>query len=127
MGRSNASRKRPVEEEQGGTSVRAHVIVVAPGEVSFDCDLWTNARIDFGAADSPQRGASTKLHLRVVPGHSANCVDSGDAGGNMRDDRTSTPAGQLPLPEAPGPVAPRPEEAANALRVTTGSWVPPIT
>lgn len=109
MGRSNASRKPPVEDEQGGTSVRAHVVVVAPGDVSFDCDLWSNARIDFGAADSPQRGASTKLHLRVVPGDSANCVDSGDAGGKVRDDRTGTPT------------------KASSLRVTTGSRVPPIT
>ncbi len=94
--------------------LRGHVIVVAPGNLSFPLQVSTNTNmfLEGGA----ERGITTERpSLRVVPGDTANGYDEdvGEGDVTQRDARTGTPAGQLPLPEAPEPVAPGPEEIAD--------------
>ncbi|MEX2225140.1 MAG: hypothetical protein WEB52_01675 [Dehalococcoidia bacterium] len=127
MGRSSASRKKQSdydraladEREQTGAAVREHVIVVSPGNLSFDVDFWTNAKIALGAGGDKAGVESTgKPRLRVVPGDTTNHFDRGDDRGDddgnarRRGRRAGTAAGQLPLPDAPAGSLREPGEMA---------------
>jgi len=119
---SSARRERPTDSSDSRTEspvnreprLHGHVIVVAPGNLSFPLQVSTNTNMHLeGGAERDV--ATERPSLRVVPGDTANGYDEdGDEGDVTRlDKRTGTPAGQLPLPEVPEAVAPPAEEIDN--------------